>query len=94
MSATDDLKIFLNIMAQSPNGLSDPDLIGKFSRSKATLHAIDSMGELQAQMPPPQPTAPVMQNSPTSSDQTGPISSEPIQNTPEEQGGLNQPPVV
>ena len=91
MSYADDLKIFMNIMAQSPNGLSDSDLIGKFSRSKATLNALHSMGELQAQMPPPQPIAPTMQNSPNGGGETAPISSEQIQSTPTEESGLNQP---
>jgi hypothetical protein len=53
MSANDDLKIFLNIMAQSDSGLGDPQLIGKFAKSKAMLHRFDSMNQIQAQLPPP-----------------------------------------
>ena len=68
----------MNILAQSPNGLSDPDLIGKFTKSKAMLHAMDSMTAMQAQMPPPpiaqpQNIAPTASNEPlgaTISDQT------------------------
>src|ERR1035437_10207393 len=48
MSYRDDYKIFLNIMAQSPDGLGDPQLIGKFAKAKAQLHAIDSMNQMQA----------------------------------------------
>ena len=54
MSYKDDVKIFLNIMAQSPDGLADPQLIGKFSKAKAQLHAMSSMADMQAQNPAPQ----------------------------------------
>lgn len=54
MSYKDDVKIFLNIMAQSPDGLGDPQLIGKFSKAKAQLHALDSYSQLQAMNNAPQ----------------------------------------
>ena len=54
MSYADDVKIFMNIMAQSPEGLNDPQLIGKFSKAKFQLHAMDSMNQMQAQQPMPQ----------------------------------------
>ena len=62
MSAQDDLKIFLNIMASSQSGLNDPDLIGKFARSKAQVNAFGTMAEIQAQQPIVPPTPPVTQN--------------------------------
>ena len=59
MSYADDLKIFMNIMAQSPEGLSDPQLIGKFSKAKAQLNQFDSMSAMQSQnVAPPVPTQP------------------------------------
>ena len=54
MSYKDDVKIFLNIMAQSPDGLADPQLIGKFSKAKAQLHAMSSMADMQAMNNAPQ----------------------------------------
>jgi hypothetical protein len=48
MSANDDLKIFYNLMAQSDSGINDPMLIGKFSKAKAQLHAMDSYKQMQA----------------------------------------------
>ena len=66
MSANDDLKIFYNLMAQSDSGINDPMLIGKFSKAKAQLHAMDSYKQMQA-----------MNNSPMMANQsaTAPISS-------------------
>ena len=62
MSAVDELKIFQNILAQSPQGLNDPNLIGKFAKAKFQMHTMDSMNEMQTQnMPPtgsPQPPQP------------------------------------
>jgi hypothetical protein len=47
ISAADELKIFENILAQSPEGLSDPQLIGKFAKAKSMLHRMDSFNALQ-----------------------------------------------
>jgi len=49
ISASDQLKIFQNILAQSPEGLSDPNLIGKFAKAKAFLHAQASIEQINAQ---------------------------------------------
>ena len=54
MSAEDELKIFQNILGQSPQGLNDPNLIGKFAKAKFQLNMMGSMGEMQAQQPMPQ----------------------------------------
>jgi hypothetical protein len=84
MSAQDDLKIFLNIMAQSPNGLADPQLIGKFSRAKAQLHAMSSMADIQAMNNAPQmpPQAPQSTISPESGQSVAQPPQEPLgQNT-------------
>jgi hypothetical protein len=51
MSASDDLKIFLNILAQSKDGLNDPALIGNFSKAKAQLHMMSSMEEINRNNP-------------------------------------------
>jgi hypothetical protein len=64
MSYADDLKIFMNIMAQSPDGLGDPQLISKFAKAKAGLNMMSSMNEMQAQnVVPPAPPPPVMDTS-------------------------------
>jgi hypothetical protein len=95
MSAKDDLTIFLNIMAQSDSGLGDPHLIGKFSKAKAQLHALDSFNALQTQIPPPISTPPI-QNAPQNQNNAlgGTIPQEQIQTpqTPMEgQDSLNLP---
>ena len=87
MSYSDDVKIFLNLMAQSPDGLADPDLIGKFSRAKAQLHAMSSAEEMNAQnvspVASPQPAGGMM------SPQTGSGMGQPPQepNSIQNQGG-------
>jgi hypothetical protein len=80
MSYADDLKIFMNIIAQSPDGLGDPQLIGKFAKAKAGLNMMSSMNEMQAQnvMPP----APIQPASPMG------VSQEPLGAV---DGGLGQP---
>jgi len=57
MSYADDLKIFMNILAQSPDGMGDAQLIGKFAKAKAGLNMMASMNEMQNQgaMPPMPP---------------------------------------
>jgi hypothetical protein len=52
MSYADDLRIFMNIMAQSPEGLSDPNLIAKFSKAKFQLNQMASMDQINAQNMP------------------------------------------
>jgi len=54
ISAQDELKIFENLLAQSPDGLSDPNLIGKFAKAKSVLHQMDSYNAMQ-NMPPAMP---------------------------------------
>jgi hypothetical protein len=49
MTKKDDLRIFLNILAQSPEGLNDPHLIAKFSKAQATLHQIESADMMNSQ---------------------------------------------
>ena len=52
MSYSDDYKMFMNIMAQSPEGLGDPNLIGKFSKAKFQLNQMASMDMINAQNMP------------------------------------------
>jgi hypothetical protein len=86
MSAKDDLKIYMNILAQSPDGLSDPNLIGKFSKAKAQLNQFDSMAAMQSQ-----PVAPPVPTQPPIGAQT-PLGGESIpQMQNEGQGALNLP---
>ena len=47
ISYNDQLKILQNILAQSPEGLSDPNLVGKFAKAKAFLHAQQSMEQIK-----------------------------------------------
>lgn len=61
MSYADDLKIFMNILAQSPDGMGDAQLIGKFAKAKAGLNMMASMNEMQAQgAVPPMPPQPMV----------------------------------
>ena len=69
MSATEDLKILQNIIAQSDSGLNDPMLIGKFAKAKAMMHQMDSMDMVKAQMPPT--VVPTQGNTPPISPQVG-----------------------
>jgi hypothetical protein len=102
MSYKDDLKIFLNIMAQSPDGLGDPQLIGKFAKAKAVLHAQQSM-EQMSNSPmmanqSPQGTMSPTSNNTAQNDGSMPQTPESTQNTPNTpstpqggQGTLNLP---
>jgi hypothetical protein len=45
MSYKDDYVLFMNLMAQSPEGLGDPMLIGKFSKAKFQLNQMSAMAE-------------------------------------------------
>jgi hypothetical protein len=87
LSAQEELKIFQNIIAQSPQGLGDPELIGKFAKVKATLHVMDSMGQVQSN------------NAPISAPQTlqGTPTGQPDQSTQEPLAtantGQDQPPM-
>jgi hypothetical protein len=71
ISAEEELKIFQNILAESPKGLDDPELIGKFSKAKAFLHRMDSMEAMQSQMMPQNSPMlpPTDQNAPTTSNE-------------------------
>lgn len=60
MSYADDLKIFMNILAQSPDGMSDPQLVNKFAKAKSMLNGLQSMNQMQAQGMIPPPSAPPM----------------------------------
>ena len=53
ISAADELKIFENVIAQSPEGLNDPQLIGKFAKAKSMLHRMDSYNAIQNLAPTP-----------------------------------------
>jgi hypothetical protein len=85
ISASDELKIFQNILAQSPQGLNDPQLIGKFAKAKAMLHMNDSMNQMQNEMPMGVPQSPQATQTP-----------QPMSTPPQEElgeGGLgNEPP--
>lgn len=61
ISYNDQLKILQNILAQSPEGLSDPNLIGKFAKAKAFLHAQQSMEAIKnsPMIPNQSATAPI-----------------------------------
>ena len=80
MSASDDLKIFMNIIAQSDSGLNDPHLIAKFSQAKARLHLMDSANQIQAQN-----LAPQLSQMPPQATQSG----QAIPSTPLGDNGLN-----
>jgi hypothetical protein len=86
LSAADELKIFQNIIASSPMGLDDPQLIGKFAQAKANYHAFESVQSIQN-----------MQNTPpvTPNNAAGGTISSPAGNTPQEplgaQNALNTP---
>jgi hypothetical protein len=54
MSYRDDYTLFLNLMGQSPEGLGDPMLIGKFSKAKFQLNQMQSMAQNPV-IAPPQP---------------------------------------
>jgi hypothetical protein len=95
ISASDELKIFENIMAQSPDGLGDPQLLGKFAKAKAQLHALDSFNQMNTApiMPNQGVTAPISAPVDTSTPLAGNPSNMP-QNQPTAQGGnpeLNLP---
>ena len=47
MSATDDYKIALNVMARV--GVNSPDFLKEYAKAKATLHQMDSYNQLQTQ---------------------------------------------
>jgi hypothetical protein len=97
-TAQEELKIFQNILGQSPQGLNDPNLIGKFAKAKFQLNMMGSMSEMQAQQAlsqPPQGTmSPPIGNNATS-EPLGSVGAEnqsmqpPMQN--EGQGALNLP---
>ena len=85
LSAEDELKIFQNIVAQSPEGLNDPNLIGKFAKAKFQYHAMTSQSEIDRLNPP---TSPVQDAQATNSsqpmnsatqDQSGPDMSNMVQ---------------
>lgn len=98
MSYKDDVKIFINILGQSPEGLNDPQLIGKFAKAKAMINAMDSYTALQGMGTPviPEQTQPVVPDTPQSQNNavTGTMPSQPVQ-TPnqmnEGQGSLILP---
>jgi hypothetical protein len=87
MSAKDDLKIFQNIIAQSPDGLGDPNLIGKFSKAKSMLYQFDSASAMQSQA-----VAAPMTSAPMGAPQE-PLGATGMPNQPqmEGQGALNLP---
>jgi hypothetical protein len=69
LSAEDELKIFMNILGQSPQGINDPNLIGKFAQAKFQYHAMNSMDEINKMNPPTSPVqAPQSTNSPQMGD--------------------------
>jgi len=84
MSAKDDYKIALNILARV--GINSPDFVKEYAKAKATLHAFDSMDMLQGQMMP--------QNSPNNAI-SAPPTDQAGQSTTQEplgaQNAINQP---
>jgi hypothetical protein len=84
MSYADDLKIFMNIMAQSPEGLNDPNLIGKFTKAKFQMNQLSSMDQINAQNMPLQTPVGTPQTS-----QTPPMGNNAMQE-PLGSQGLNQ----
>ena len=91
ISAEDQLKIFQNLLAQSPEGLNDPQLIGKFAKAKAQLHALSSMQQMNSQniapTMPPQASGGVNVGSPDQSTSQEPLGATNTQNQPPEQTG-------
>lgn len=65
MSYADDLKIFMNILAQSPDGMSDPQLVNKFAKAKSMLNGLQSMNQMQAQNIVPSAPPPMAPSVPT-----------------------------
>lgn len=97
MSAEDELKVFTNILGQSPQGLNDPNLIGKFAKAKFQLNMMGSMGEMQAQQAmsqPPQGTISPPMGNPATSEPLGAtgMENQPMQN--EGQGMEQVPPTM
>ena len=98
ISASDQLIVFQNILAQSPEGLNDPNLIGKFAKAKAQLHALSSMQQMNSQNIAPtmpiQAAGGVNTPSPDQSTTQGQLGATNDQNQPnpqEGQGTLNLP---
>jgi hypothetical protein len=96
MSAVDDYKMALNILARV--GINSPDFVKEYAKSKAQLHAIESYNQMNSQniapvMPNQSPTAPI--SAPV--DTTIPLGANPAQSTqntpstPEGGLGLNLP---
>lgn len=91
MSAVDDYKIALNILAKV--GINSPDFVKEYSNAKAMLHRMDSYNSLQGQsllgnsgnMPISDTISPQESNSAT------PIQSMPNMPQNEGQGELNLP---
>jgi hypothetical protein len=86
MSYNDDLKIFYNLLAQSPLGLSDPHLIGKFAKAKSLLHQFDSFNAVQAHKKantaPVQPLQTPISGQPDQSTTPTPVGSGGLQGAP------------
>jgi hypothetical protein len=69
LTEEDKLRLFQNILAQSPEGLNDPNLIGKFAKAQFDLHRMNSMDEINKMNPPTSPVqAPQSNNSPQMGD--------------------------
>ena len=84
ISYNDQLKILQNILAQSPEGLSDPNLIGKFAKAKAFLHAQQSMEAMKnSPMVTPQAPQPTQMGQPDQSTTNEPLGATGLPNQPQ-----------
>lgn len=81
LTAQDELTLFQNIIAQSPQGLNDPNLIGKFAKAKFDYHRMNSQAEIDRLNPPSSPVQVPQQ----------PISPEAANVPPEGDQGSNMP---
>jgi hypothetical protein len=81
MSATDDYKIALNVMARV--GVNSPDFLKEYAKAKATLHQMDSYNQLQTQQQAQGQANPIQNIG-----QSGTNVGQPMPNT--SQGGLGQ----
>jgi hypothetical protein len=58
MSAIDDYKMFLNVLANDEDGIAG-DLINKWAKTKAMVHTMEQ-GKMMPSPMPPEPTEPTM----------------------------------
>jgi hypothetical protein len=84
MSAVDDYKIALNILAKF--GINHPDFIKEYAKAKNLLHQFDSMNQIQAHnkayVKPTQPVQAPISVQPDQSTAQEPLGATGLQNAP------------